>query len=66
MRTIKLQIAATETHCCSDGTRCDFLDGTWPRCDAFPKSKREPEYDGTVGWFRRSPECIAAEKEAAK
>jgi len=63
MRTIKLQIAATETHC---QYLCKFLDGTWPRCNAFPDSKTDVKYDSESGRYQRLPECIAAEKEAAK
>jgi len=71
MRTIKLQIAATETHCqylCKflDGTWPQFLDGTWPRCNAFPDSKTDVKYDSESGRYQRLPECIAAEKEAGK
>jgi len=38
MRTIRLQIAATETHCGKNGKQCKCIDSTWPRCDAFPES----------------------------
>ncbi len=65
MRTIRLQIAATETHCEHYGTMCDFLKITWPgpRCGAFEEGvKRDTEHAG----YLRLPECIAAEKEAVK
>ena len=65
MRTIRLQIAATETHCGENGQQCKCLDSTWPRCDAFPESKDDPRYDSEKGYHKRLPECIAAE-EAGK
>ncbi len=66
MRTIRLQIAATETHCGESGKQCKCLDSTWPRCDAFPESQHDPQYDAEAGFHKRLPECIAAEKEAGK
>ena len=43
MRTIKLTIAATETHCERNGVLCGFLesDNTYPLCRAF---------GGASGW----------------
>ena len=63
MRTIKLTIVATETHCEHNGTLCGFLKFTWPgpRCLAF--RGRDMEH---AGYHLRLPECIAAEKEAEK
>lgn len=66
-RHIRLDISpATATHCGDGFGRCHFLDGTWPRCDAFPRSKTEPEYDSDKTEFLRSPECLAAEKGASE
>ena len=48
MRTIKLTIAATETHCEHNGTLCGlFLKFTWPRprCLAFTEGQEEPKRD---------------------
>ena len=72
MRTIKLTIAATDTHCGKRGTsaqlRCQYaapLLAGWPSvCSAFPS--RELNYDSGSSEFFRLPECIAAEKEAGK
>ncbi len=63
MRTIKLTIAATETHC--EHNLCGFLKFTWPRprCLAFAE---EPKRDMEHAGYLRLPECIAAEKEVGK
>ena len=68
MRTIKLTIAATETHCEHNGALCGFLEfeGNGPLCMAFDGSNGEPEMDTERAGYRRLPECIAAEKEAGK
>ena len=67
VRTIKLTIAATETHCEHNGTLCGFLKFTWPRprCLAFTEGQEEPKRDMDHAGYKRLPECIAAE-EAAK
>ena len=65
MRTIKLTIAATETHCEHNGTLCGlFLKFTWPRprCLASTEGQEEPKRDMDHGGYLRLPGCIAAEK----
>ena len=68
MRTIKLTIAATETHCEHNGTLCGFLKFTWPRprCLAFTEGQEEPKRDMDHAGYLRLPECIAAEQEEGK
>ena len=66
MRTIKLTIAATETHCEVNGHDreiCQLYDQEWAHCNAFAK---RPVWDGEKSASFRLPECIAAEKEAGK
>lgn len=67
MRTIRLQIAATETHCEHNGL-CDFLEfeGSGVQCLAFDGANGEPVMDTEMAGYKRLPECIAAEKEAGK
>ncbi len=67
MRTIKLTIAATETHCEHNGALCGFLefDGTHPLCLAFDGANGEPVMDAKMAGYLRLPQCIAAE-EAGK
>ena len=68
MRTIKLTIAATETHCEHNGTLCGFLKFTWPRprCLAFTEGQEEPKRDMDHAGYLRLPECIAAEEALIK
>jgi hypothetical protein len=68
MRTIRLQIAATETHCEHDGALCEFLRITWPRprCLVFSEGEKELKRDMKHAGYLRIPECIAAEEEAGK
>ena len=68
MRTIKLQIAATETHSEDDGVLCDFVKFGWPspRCSAFTDGNNDLIMVPGHAGYKRLPECIAAEKEAAK
>ena len=66
MRTIRLQIAATETHCEHNGALCNFLVfvETEPLCMAFDGSNGEPSVDtDRAGSYLRLLECIAAEEE---
>lgn len=64
MKTIKLTIAATETHCEHNGTLCGFLKFTWPgpRCLAF-RGEEDPKRDMEHAGYLRLPECIAAEQK---
>ena len=59
MRTIRLQIAATETHCETDEDQCTYLRGIM--CSVFNRGI----WDGVKERYKRLPECIAAE-EAGK
>jgi hypothetical protein len=59
MRTIRLQIAATETHCETEDDQCVHLRGI--SCAVF----NLPIWDNHTENYRRLPECIAAE-EAGK
>ena len=60
MRTIKLQIAASETHC----SECEHANGR--RCDVFGMRMMSQDWDYDTSTWKRLPACIAAEKEAAK
>ena len=64
MRTIKLTIAATETHCEHNGALCGFLefDNTYPLCRAFGGAYGEVVMDTERAGYRRLAECIAAEE----
>lgn len=63
MRTIRLQIAATETHCGSRTNDCQFSERNNSGCGAFAGLRMR--LSGRWGyWHERLPECIAAEKEA--
>ena len=65
MRTIKLTIAATETHCGGRTEDCQFSEKDGSKCGAFAGLRTRR--DGRWGyWYERLPECIAAEKEAGK
>jgi hypothetical protein len=68
MRTIRLQIAATETHCEHDGALCEFMDfeGSGAQCLAFDGASGELVMDTEMAGYLRLPECIAAEEEAGK
>ncbi len=59
MRTIKLTIAATETHC----QGCQYNEGR--HCKVFGVRVFE-DWDTATNTWQRLPECIAAEKEAGK
>ena len=66
MRTIKLTIAATETHCAAS-------DGVHRQEERCAKMRINPSwcalFDRSLTWDEkplRLPECIAAEKEAGK
>lgn len=66
-RLIAIDISpATATHCGDGRRRCDKLDAGWPRCDAFPRSKQDPQLDHDGLEYKRLPECIAAEQNAAE
>ena len=58
-RTIRLQIAATETHC--DGCQHNHQ----RHCDVFGRRVRPQEWDEQRRTWKRMSECIAAE-EAGK
>ena len=60
MRTIRLQIAATETSCQSKELHCSHIKGAY--CAVF----RALVWDVLSEQYKRLPECIAAEKEARK
>lgn len=63
MRSIKLTIAATETHCGGRTEDCQFSEKHGSGCGAFPGCSRT-RWDGRWGyWYERLPECIGAEKE---
>ena len=68
MRTIKLQISASETHCEDQDGLCSFLKFGWPtpRCLAFTDGDNDLTMDTGHAGYKRLPECIAAEKEAVK
>lgn len=59
MRVIRLQIAATETHC----NVCEHANGR--RCDVFGARVMSQDWDEKTSTWKRLPECIAAE-EAGK
>lgn len=64
MRTIKLTIAATETHCGGREEDCQFSE-TQGGCRLF--GRQRVRHDLALGYFfDRLPGCIAAEKEAGK
>ena len=60
MRTIKLTIAATETHCETDNDQCVYMRGVMS--SVFNRGL----WDSVEEKYKRLPECIAAEKEAGK
>ena len=64
MRTIRLQIAATETRCGAVND-CQFSEKNGSRCAAF-HVVRKLRHSLCGYWYERLPECIAAEKEAGK
>jgi len=70
MRTIRLQIAATETHCEQNGVLCQFMEfeGSLAQCLAFDGANGKPVIvmDTEMAGYLRLPECIAAEEEAGK
>ncbi len=66
MRTIRLQIAATETRCGGMTEDCQFSERHGSGCGAFPGCIRTHQEDRWGYWYSRLPECIAAEKEAGK
>lgn len=63
MRTIKLQISASEKHCAAEngGRCCDMVSKM--RCMAFGWKDISMDRDYAYA-LMRLPECIAAEKEA--
>ena len=65
-RLITLDISpATATHCGDGRGRCDLLDPTWPCCNAY-RHANHPELDHDTFQYKRLPECIAAEQNAAQ
>jgi hypothetical protein len=64
MRTIKLTIAATETHCEHNGALCEFMEfeGSGAQCLAFDGASEELVMDTEMAGYLRLPECIAAEE----
>ncbi len=64
-RLITLDISpATATHCGNGYGQCEHLDVGYQRCDAFPRG--EMKFDTDVCSWKRLPECIAAEQNAAQ
>ena len=64
-RTIRLQIAATVSHCGSRDNDCRYSTEVGSNCHLFGKA-RQRRNSGCGFYFDRLPECIAAEKEAGK
>ena len=65
MRTIRLQISATETHCGSRTNDCRYSTEVGSNCHLFGKARQRHNAGGGF-YFDRLPECIAAEEEARK
>jgi len=61
MRTIRLQIAATETHCGCRDNDCRYSTEVGGNCHLFGKA-RQRHNAGYWFCFDRLPECIAAEE----